>query len=82
MSSPSVPPVEARVSEAERRQLTVVFCDLVESTALSHRMDPEDLREVIQAYQQTIGEVVQRYDGYIAQYLGDGVLVLWLPSGA
>ncbi len=60
---------------AERRQLTVMFCDLVGSTALSARLDPEDLREVVQQYQQTCGEVIQRHEGYIAQYLGDGLLV-------
>jgi class 3 adenylate cyclase/predicted ATPase len=61
--------------EAERRQLTVMFCDLVDSTALSGHLDPEDLREVVRSYQQTSAEVIQRYDGYIAQYLGDGLLV-------
>ena len=68
-------PVEPRTSSAERRQLTVMFCDLVNSTALSGQLDPEDLRDVIQAYQATCTEVVQRYDGYVAQYLGDGLLV-------
>ena len=61
--------------EAERRQLTVLFCDLVGSTALSTQLDPEDLREVVRAYQRTCAEVIQRFDGYIAQYLGDGLLV-------
>jgi class 3 adenylate cyclase/predicted ATPase len=60
---------------AERRQLTVMFCDLVGSTALSAQLDPEDLREVVRAYQQTSAAVIARYDGYIAQYLGDGLLV-------
>jgi predicted ATPase/class 3 adenylate cyclase len=60
---------------AERRQLTVMFCDLVGSTALSAQLDPEDLRAVVQQYQQTCAEIIQRYDGHIAQYLGDGVLV-------
>jgi class 3 adenylate cyclase/tetratricopeptide (TPR) repeat protein len=59
----------------ERRQLTVLFCDLVGSTALSSRLDPEDLREVVRAYQASCAEVVQRFDGHIAQYLGDGLLV-------
>jgi class 3 adenylate cyclase/tetratricopeptide (TPR) repeat protein len=59
----------------ERRQLTVLFCDLVGSTELSTRLDPEDLREVVQQYQQTCGEIIQRHEGYIAQYLGDGLLV-------
>src|SRR6266446_960389 len=61
--------------EAERRQLTVMFCDLVDSTVLSGRLDPEDLREVVRAYQTTCAEVIQRFDGHIAQYLGDGLLV-------
>jgi predicted ATPase/class 3 adenylate cyclase len=62
-------------SEAERRQLTVLFCDLVGSTALSARLDPEELREVVRGYQATCADVVGRYDGHIAQYLGDGLLV-------
>ena len=60
---------------AERRQLTVMFCDLVDSTALSAQLDPEDLREVVRAYQATSTEAVRRYDGHIAQHLGDGLLV-------
>ena len=60
---------------AERRQVTVMFSDLVGSTALSARMDPEDLREVITAYQQCVAEVVRRFGGFIAKYMGDGVLV-------
>src|SRR4030095_2997979 len=60
---------------AERRQLTVMFCDLVGSTVLSERLDPEELREVVQAYQETSTAVVRRYDGHIAQHLGDGLLV-------
>ena len=60
---------------AERRQLTVLFCDLVGSTELSARLDPEELREVVRAYQAASGEAVRRYDGYVAQYLGDGLLV-------
>jgi class 3 adenylate cyclase len=61
--------------EAERRQLTVLFCDLVDSTALSGQLDPEDLREVVRAYQAACAEVIQRFEGHIAQYLGDGLLV-------
>ena len=61
--------------EAERRQLTVLFCDLVGSTALSAQLDPEDLREVVRAYQDTCAKVIARFDGHIAQYLGDGLLV-------
>ena len=60
---------------AERRQLTVMFCDLVGSTALSAQLDPEELHEVVRAYQETSTGVVRRYDGYIAQHLGDGLLV-------
>jgi len=60
---------------AERRQVTVVFSDLVGSTALSARMDPEDLREVISAYQNCVAETVQRFGGFVAKYMGDGVLV-------
>jgi class 3 adenylate cyclase/predicted ATPase len=60
---------------AERRQVTVLFSDLVGSTALSARMDPEDLREVISAYQKCVAEAVQRFGGFVAKYLGDGVLV-------
>ena len=64
----------APATEGERRQLTVMFCDLVGSTALSEKLDPEDLHELVSAYQHAIRRVVQRYDGYIAQYLGDGIL--------
>ncbi len=60
---------------AERRQVTVLFSDLVGSTALSTRMDPEDLREVISAYQKCVAETVRRLDGFVAKYLGDGALV-------
>ncbi len=61
--------------EAERRQLTVMFCDLADSTKLSQQLDPEDLREVVRAYQQTAAEVIHRYAGHMAQYLGDGLLI-------
>jgi predicted ATPase/class 3 adenylate cyclase len=61
--------------DGERRQITVMFCDLVGSTALSARMDPEDLRDVIGVYHACAAEVVARYEGFVAQYLGDGVLV-------
>jgi class 3 adenylate cyclase len=60
---------------AERRQVTVMFSDLVGSTALAARMDPEDLREVISAYQNCVAETVRRFDGFVARYMGDGVLV-------
>jgi class 3 adenylate cyclase len=65
------PPVDA----AERRQVTVMFSDLVGSTALAARMDAEDLREIISAYQKCVAETVRRFDGFVARYLGDGVLV-------
>ena len=61
--------------DAERRQVTVMFCDLVGSTALSARFDPEDLREVIRCYHACIAQTVTRFDGFVAQYLGDGALV-------
>jgi class 3 adenylate cyclase/tetratricopeptide (TPR) repeat protein len=61
--------------QAERRQLTVMFCDLVGSTALSARLDPEDLQEVLRAYQSQVKAVVRDYGGYIAKYMGDGALV-------
>ncbi len=69
------PPPPRASSIAERRQLTVMFCDLVGSTALSTRIDPEDLRDVIAAYHKCVAEVVTRFNGYIAKYMGDGVLV-------
>jgi class 3 adenylate cyclase len=65
----------SRPDRAERRQLTVMFCDLVGSTALSSRLDPEDLREVIAAYHRAVAEVVAGFDGFVAKYMGDGVLV-------
>jgi class 3 adenylate cyclase len=74
---PAVGPVEATsesMRAAERRQLTVLFCDLVGSTELSGRHDPEDLRELLRRYHDAMTAVVQRYDGYVANYLGDGVL--------
>jgi class 3 adenylate cyclase len=81
-ATPDVSPAQGEGSrvasptpEAERRQLTVLFCDLVDSTRLSTQLDPEDLREVVRAYQAACAEVIQRFDGHIAQYLGDGLLV-------
>src|SRR5712692_2244431 len=68
-------PRDPRPTAAERRQLTVMFCDLVGSTVLSTHLDPEELREVVRAYQETCTEVIHRYDGQIAQHLGDGLLV-------
>lgn len=72
------PPVGSEpgpAASAERRQITALFCDLVGSTQLSEQLDPEDLRDVVQKYQNTCAAVIDRYDGHIAQYLGDGVLV-------
>jgi hypothetical protein len=60
--------------EAERRQVTVMFCDLEGSAALSSRLDPEDLREVLRAYQACVTATIRRFDGFIARYVGDGVL--------
>jgi class 3 adenylate cyclase len=76
--------VEPKPQEtAERRQVTVMFSDLVGSTALSARMDPEDLREVITAYQKCVAKTVQRCGGFVAKYMGDGVLMYFgYPPGA
>ena len=72
----TAPPRDAPApADAERRQLTVMFCDLVGSTALAARLDPEDLREVIAAYHCAVAEVVAGFDGFVAKYMGDGVLV-------
>jgi class 3 adenylate cyclase len=74
--SPQPALVELKTSDtAERRQVTVMFSDLVGSTALSARLDPEDLREVISAYQNCVARTVKRFGGYVAKYMGDGVLV-------
>jgi class 3 adenylate cyclase/tetratricopeptide (TPR) repeat protein len=69
------PLAAAGEASAERRQVTVMFSDLVGSTALSARMDPEDLREVISAYQKCVAETVGRFGGFVAKYMGDGVLI-------
>jgi class 3 adenylate cyclase/predicted ATPase len=76
-SAPAVaaPAAPLPQDSAERRQVTVMFSDLVGSTALSARMDPEDLREVISAYQKCVAETVRRFGGFVAKYMGDGVLV-------
>src|SRR5713226_159028 len=71
----SSPPSATPEDRAARRQVTVMFSDLVGSTALSARMDPEDLREVISAYQKCVAETVGRFGGFVAKYMGDGVLV-------
>src|SRR5580693_393810 len=76
LPNPPPPAGEGRVgAEAERRQLTVMFCDLVSSTALSARLDPEDLREVVAAYHRAVADVVRSLDGFVAKYMGDGVLI-------
>ncbi len=69
------PTAASPTTEAERRQITVMFCDLVGSTALSATLDPEDMRDVTRAYQDACAGVVARYDGFVAKYMGDGVLV-------
>ena len=75
-TTPGHPAREPKAQDtAERRQVTVMFSDLVGSTALSARMDPEDLREVISAYQKCVAETVKRFGGFVAKYMGDGVLV-------
>ncbi len=69
------PPEPTPRDAAERRQVTVMFTDLVGSTALSARMDPEDLREVISAYQECVAQTLGRFGGFVAKYMGDGVLI-------
>jgi class 3 adenylate cyclase/DNA-binding winged helix-turn-helix (wHTH) protein/predicted ATPase len=76
------PPVALASPETERRRLTVLFCDLVDSTMLAGYLDPEDFREVVRAYHQTCAAVIHLFDGYIAQYLGDGMLVYFGYPGA
>jgi class 3 adenylate cyclase len=67
-------PALTAASAAERRQVTVLFCDLVDSTRLSRQLDPDDYRTVIRAYQAAVA-AIQPFDGYVAQYLGDGLLL-------
>ena len=74
-ASPASVVLESSSPQGERRQLTVMFCDLVGSTALSEQLDPEELHDLIRSYQSTCSQIIQRYDGFIAQYLGDGLLV-------
>jgi hypothetical protein len=71
----AAPAAPAPQDTAERRQVTVMFSDLVGSTALSARMDPEDLGEVISGYQKCVAQTVQRFGGFVAKYMGDGVLI-------
>src|SRR5271167_1106889 len=74
-SAPAVTAAAPAPADAERRQLTVMFCDLVGSTALSTRHDPEDLRELIGDYHRVVSNTVGRFDGFVAKYMGDGVLI-------
>ena len=74
IAAPVAPPPPAEEERAERRQITVLFCDMVGSTALSQKLDPEELRDLMHRYQQTCTEVIARYDGYVARYMGDGIL--------
>src|SRR5262249_60160160 len=67
--------LDSRLAAGERRQLTVMFCDLVGSTARSEPLDPEELREVVQRYQETCTGIIQRDEGQIAQHMGGGLLV-------
>jgi len=69
---PSPPP---RADSPERRQLTVMFCDLVGSTPLSARFDPEDLRGIMDSYHRRVGETVESFGGFVARYMGDGILI-------
>src|SRR5215469_3956627 len=71
---PAAPSSGTAAAEAERRQLTIMFCDLVGSTPLAARLDPEDLRDVLGAYHRAVAEVIGRFDGFVAKYMGDGVL--------
>src|ERR1041384_181958 len=71
----AVSPDSSARTDAERRQLTVMFCDLVGSTELSARIDPEDLREIIGAYHRTVAKVVSEFDGFVSRFMGDGVLI-------
>jgi class 3 adenylate cyclase/predicted negative regulator of RcsB-dependent stress response len=73
-TAPQAPAAAPEPSAGERRQLTVMFCDLVGSTALSERLDPEELRALLHDYRTQCGEVIKRYDGFVARYVGDGIL--------
>jgi len=76
-------PAPSSTDAAERRQLTVMFCDLVGSTAMSARLDPEDMGDLIRAFQGAVSLAVVRFEGHVAKLMGDGALVLfWLPAGA
>src|SRR5215469_17379785 len=70
----SAPRAPTHPHDAERRQLTLIFCDLVDSVGLTNRLDPEDLRDVIAAYKRVCTHSIRRYDGHVARYVGDGIL--------
>jgi class 3 adenylate cyclase len=72
---PAPTPAPAAPVEAERRQLSVMFCDLVGSTPLATRYDPEDLREIVGVYHRCVADTVARFSGFVAKYMGDGVLI-------
>jgi class 3 adenylate cyclase len=72
---PTAPAADRDLPGAERRHLTVMFCDLADSTHLSVQLDPEDMGDVIRAYQEAVSEAVRRFEGYIAKFMGDGVLI-------
>jgi Adenylate and Guanylate cyclase catalytic domain/Double zinc ribbon len=71
---PETPPVQARAVAGERRHLTVLFCDLVGSTAIAAQLDPEEWRETVAGYHRAAAEAITRFDGHVAKYLGDGVM--------
>ena len=75
LGAAETPPAPISTPDAQRRQLTVMFCDLVGSTALSARLDPEDLREVIGAFHRCVANTVARFAGFVAKYMGDGILI-------
>jgi class 3 adenylate cyclase len=74
-TTPTAAVSDASAAEAERRQLTVMFCDLVGSRPLSTRFDPEDLREIVGAYHRCVADTVARFGGFVAKYMGDGVVI-------
>lgn len=74
IGDPAAPGPAIKSGQAERRQLTVLFCDLVESTALSRRLDPEDMRDLMRRYHEAVSGAINRYEGHVAKFLGDGVL--------
>jgi class 3 adenylate cyclase len=75
ITTPTAAVSDASAAEAERRQLTVMFCDLVGSRPLSTRFDPEDLREIVGAYHRCVADTVARFGGFVAKYMGDGVVI-------